>query len=200
MHRNKKRYSKKVIPKPIGAEKEKREEKTKIHVINYDEKTFDDKETLNINEALSAVNKSNMTWIKISGIQDARIVESLGNFFNLHPLLLEDLSEIGQRPKIEEFGEYVLIVARRLYYDEIENELKDFQISIIMGDLFLISFQEQEDDIFNTIIDRIVKAKGRIRQMGVDYLIYRILDAIVDSYFVLLENLSKKLILLRKYF
>ena len=193
MHRNKKRYSKKVIPTPIGAEKEKREEKTKIHVINYDEKTFDDKETLNINEALSAVNKSNMTWIKISGIQDASIVESLGNFFNLHPLLLEDLSEIGQRPKIEEFGEYVLIVARRLYYDEIENELKDFQISIIMGDLFLISFQEQEDDIFNTILDRIVKSKGRIRQMGVDYLIYRILDAIVDSYFVLLEKLSKKI-------
>lgn len=193
MQRNKKRYSKNFIPTPIEVEREKKKEKTRIHVINYDEKRYDDKETLNISEALAAVNKSNMTWIKISGPQDANLVENLGNFFNLHPLLLEDLSEIGQRPKIEEFGEYVLIIARRLYYDEIEKELKDFQISIIMGELFLISFQEQKDDIFDTIIDRIFKAKGKIRQMGVDYLMYKILDTIVDSYFIVLETLSAKI-------
>ncbi|HEY0090351.1 MAG TPA: magnesium/cobalt transporter CorA, partial [Candidatus Lokiarchaeia archaeon] len=98
-----------------------------------------------------------------------------------------------QHPKIEEFGEYLLIVIRRLYYDKKDNELKDFQISVIVGDLFIITFQEQVDEIFDIILERIIKAKGKIRQTGSDYLVYRILDSIVDSYFVLLENLSKKI-------
>lgn len=193
MHRNKRRSTNKISQIPITIEREQREEKTKIQVINYDEKTLDDKETYDINEALAYVNKSNMTWIRILGMHNVDIVEKIGDFFKLHPLLLDDISEIGQRPKIEEFGEYLLIVIRRLYYDKKDNELKDFQISVIVGDLFIITFQEQVDEIFDIILERIIKAKGKIRQTGSDYLVYRILDSIVDSYFVLLENLSGRI-------
>jgi magnesium transporter len=171
----------------------KKEEAVKIHVINYDENSFDEHETLNIEEALKRVNKTNMTWIKISGVHDIKIVEKIGGFFNLHPLLLEDIMDIQQRPKCEEFGEYILIVAKRLYFEENENSLKDFQISFIIGDMFTISFQEQLDNIFDNILERITKAKGRVRQLGSDYLAYRLLDAIVDSYFIVLDNFTNRI-------
>jgi magnesium transporter len=195
MKKFQKKYSTKVglPPGTLVYTGEKKEEPINIHIINYDEKSFDENETISIDNALSYVNKSNMTWIKISGVHDINIVERVGHFFNLHPLLLEDIMDIAQRPRIEEFEHYVLIVAKRLLFDDREKELKDFQISFIIGNNFVISFQEQADNIFESILERIRKAKGRVRQLGADYLAYRLLDSIVDSYFVILDELARKI-------
>ncbi len=172
---------------------ENKEEQVKITVINYDENVFDQKDTKSIEETLTAIDKSNMTWIKITGLHDVDIVEKIGSFFNLHPLLLEDVLDIDQRPREEEFGEYILIVLKRLFFDEKEAEVREVQISIIVGEIFVISFQEQADEIFDSVVERLSKGKGRIRKLGSDYLAYVLLDTVVDNYFVVLDQLARKI-------
>lgn len=172
---------------------EKLMDKSLICVTNYDEKVQDIRQTEKIEEALTFINKSNLTWINIVGLQNVEIIEKIGDFFKLHPLMLEDILETEQRPKIETFGDYVLILIKRVFLIEEKNELKDVQISIILGSNFVITFQEQVDDVFNPIIERISKGKGRIRKMGADYLIFALLDVIVDIYFTIIERISRKL-------
>ena len=165
----------------------------KIKVINYDENIFEEKDTKDIEDTLAFIDKSNMTWINITGLNDAKIIESMGNFFDLHPLLMEGILDVAQRPKTEEFGDYILIVVKRLLFDEYESEVNDFQISLIIGNNFVISFQEKEDDIFNPIIERISKGKGKIRQLGADYLAYCLLDVVVDNYFIIMQKITEKI-------
>jgi len=121
------------------------------------------------------------------------IIEKIGNHFNIHPLILEDIVNTGQRPKMEDFIDYIFIVLKMLYYDEKENETKAEQVSLILGSNFVISFQESEGDVFDTIRKRIRSDRGRIRRMGADYLAYALIDAIVDNYFIILEKLGEKI-------
>ena len=121
------------------------------------------------------------------------IIEKIGNHFNIHPLILEDIVNTGQRPKMEDFIDYIFIVLKMLYYDEKENETKAEQVSLILRSNFVISFQESEGDVFDTIRERIRSDRGRIRRMGADYLAYALIDAIVDNYFIILEKLGEKI-------
>ena len=115
----------------------------------------------------------------------------MGKHFNLHPLALEDIVNTGQRPKMEDFLDYILLFLKMLYYDEKAGESKAEQISLILGPTWVISFQENEGDVFDTIRERIRSDKGRIRKMGADYLIYALMDAIVDNYFMILEKIGE---------
>ena len=104
---------------------------------------------------------------------------------------MEDIVNTGHRPKVEDFDDYLFIVLKMLHQND--NEIKAEQVSLIMGSQYVISFQEQEVDVFNPIRERIKNAKGRIRKMGTDYLAYALLDAIVDNYFIILENLGEEI-------
>jgi magnesium transporter len=120
-----------------------------------------------------------------------KVIEQLGKHFSLHPLLLEDILHTEQRPKMEDFGEYLFFVLKMLYLEEGRHEILAEQVSLILGSNFVISFQEREGDVFKYVRERIRNSKGRIRKVGADYLAYALIDAIVDNYFIILERLGE---------
>jgi magnesium transporter len=134
----------------------------------------------------------------VTGIHDVKIIEEFGKAFNIHPLLLEDILHTDQRPKLEEFDDFLFITLRILSYDEANNELLSEQVSLILGSNFIISFQEREGDVFNPVRMRIKNAKGRIKKKGCDYLAYALIDAVVDHYFLVLEKYGEKIEILQE--
>jgi magnesium transporter len=170
---------------------EQRHEPVKLSVINYDGANLQEKTVDNVEEAFSFRSKSSVTWLNIDGVHQPEIIEQVGKSFGLHPLVAEDIASTGQRPKMEDFDDYIFVVLRMLRFDGKENETKTEQISILFGRDFVISFQEMEGDVFDTIRERLRSNKGRIRKMGADYLAYSLIDAIVDNYFMILEKLGE---------
>ncbi len=171
---------------------EKKGEGVKIRIINYAEAYFEEKEAKDVEECFPFKDKPSVTWINIDGVHRVDMVEKIGKHFDLHPLVLEDLVNTEQRPKIEDFLDYVFIVLRMLHYDEKERETKAEQVSLVLGPNWVISFQESEGDVFDSIRERIRSAKGRIRKMGADYLVYALVDAVVDNYFMILEKIGEE--------
>ena len=172
---------------------EKKVEKARITIMDYDETNLEEKEAKTIEESFSFKDKPTVTWINIDGLHEVEIIEKLGSHFGLHPLLLEDILNTDQRPKMEDYGDYIFVVLKMLYPGENKDEIEAEQVSLILGSNFIISLQESEGDVFNPIRDRIRKSKGRIRKTGSDYLAYALLDAIVDNYFLILENVGEKI-------
>ncbi len=172
---------------------EKRTGEVKITVIDYDEKQFQEKEVKTVEECFPFKDTPTVTWININGVHQEDIIEKIGKHFDIHPLLLEDIMNTEQRPKVEDFESYLFIVLKMLYCNNEDDEIKSEQVSLIVAPTFVISFQEIEGDVFNTIRERIRSGKGRVRKMGADYLAYALMDAIVDNYFVVLEKFGEKI-------
>jgi len=172
---------------------EKKVNKAKIAIIDYDEAHFQEKEAKNVEECFPFKDKPTITWINIDGVHQVDIIEKIGKHFDLHPLVLEDIVNTGQRPKMEDFVDYIFIVLKMLYYDEKKKEINTEQVSLILGSNFVISFQESEGDIFDPIRERIRSDRGRIRKMGADYLAYALIDEAVDNYFMILEKLGERI-------
>ena len=169
-------------------------EKTKITVFDYDEAHLQEKEIKTVGECRQFKDSPTVSWIHIEGLHDTQILEELGAVFGLHPLTLEDILNTDQRPKMEDFCEYIYIVLKTFYnHADENNETSSEQISIILGPTFVISFQEKETEIFNPIRERIRAGKGRLRKSGADYLAYSLIDTIVDNYFTVLEHLGEKI-------
>jgi magnesium transporter len=171
---------------------EKRAGKVRITVIDYDESQFQEKEVKTAEECFSFKDTPAVTWINIDGIHDIGIIEKIGEHFGLHPLVLEDIVNTGQRPELEEFEKYIFIVLKMLMLSEKNGEIDSEQVSLILGKNYVISFQEKEGDVFNPIRERIRNNKGKIRKKGADYLAYCLMDAIVDNYFIILEKIGEK--------
>ena len=172
---------------------EKKTEKVSINVLDYDENQFEEKEARTIEECFPFKDMPTITWINIDGLHQVDIIEKIGKNFDFHPLLLEDILNTEQRPKIEDFDTHIYLVLKMLYYDDKTNEINSEQVSIIFGQNYVISFQEKEVDVFNPIRERIRTGKGRIRKMGADHLAYSLIDAIVDGYFIILEKLGENI-------
>ncbi len=172
---------------------EKKAETLKITVMDYDEAHFEEKEIKTIDECFIFKDKLTVTWINIDGLHQVEILEKLGECYGLHPLVLEDILNTDQRPKMEDYGEYLYIVLKDLDYDDKSSQIEPEQISLILGPNFVFSFQEMAGDTFGTIRERIRNSKGRIRKMGADYLAYSLLDSIVDNYFIILEKLGERI-------
>jgi magnesium transporter len=172
---------------------EKKVDISKITVIDYNEEILEEKVVTKIEECYPYCDKPTVTWINLDGLHEVDIIEKIGTQFKLHPLLLEDVLSTDQRPKMEDFEHYLFIILKMLYHDTKLNETMSEQVSIIIGPNYVITFQEREGDVFNSIRERIRNSRGRIRKMGADYLAYAILDAIIDNYFVILENIGEKL-------
>ncbi len=171
----------------------KKIEKVRIRLIDYDEAQLQEKEPKTIEECFPFKDLPTVTWVNIDGLHDIEVMEKLGKHFDLHPLVLEDILNTEQRPKIEDFEDYVFVVLKMLYFDEKEDVIRAEQVSIIFGSNFVLSFQERVGDTFDPLRERIRNAKGRVRKMGTDYLAYALMDAIVDNYFTVLEKLGEKI-------
>lgn len=167
---------------------DKKSEEVKITLINYDQSNLEEKQLKDVEGCFSLKEKSTVSWINIDGLHNTDIIKKLGENFQLHPLVLEDILNIQQRPKMEDFEDYLFIVLKMLEYDKDKMETSAEQVSLVIGINFVISFQETTEDTFNNIRNRIRTGKGRIRKAGPDYLAYALIDAIVDNYFKILEN------------
>jgi len=173
---------------------EKRSGRAKITILDYDERDFQEVEIRAVDECFPFRDKPTVTWINVEGIPQVEILERLGDCFGLHHLVLEDISTPDQRPKMEDYGDYIYTVLKMLYYNDKSNEVVTEQISLILSPNLVISFQEgKEGDVFGPIRERIRSEKGRIRKMGADYLAYSLVDSIVDNYFTILEKLGEKI-------
>ncbi len=171
----------------------KKDEQVKVTCIDYDGDHFEEKEVKTIDECFPLKDKPAATWINIDGVHKLDNIEKIGKQFKIHPLVLEDIMHTEQRPKMEDFEDYLFIVLKMFQYDEKENETKTEQVSIILSSNYIISFQEDEGDVFDLIRERIRTDRGRIRKMGVDYLAYSLIDAIVDNYFMVLEKIGERI-------
>ncbi|MFC1808552.1 magnesium/cobalt transporter CorA [Candidatus Omnitrophota bacterium] len=162
----------------------------RVSVIDYDEKTVEEKQASSVDECAPFKDKDSVTWINVDGVHDISVIKSLGTCFDIHPLVLEDIVHTTQRPKLEDFGSYIYIVLKMLTYDDEKKATHAEQVSLILGKNYVITFQEEEGDVFDILRERIRTAKGRIRKMKADYLAYSLLDAIVDNYFLVLEKIG----------
>ncbi len=171
---------------------EKKAERTKIMIIDYDEQNFQEKEARTVEECFPFKETATVTWINIAGVHDSEVVSKVGSHFCIHSLILEDIMTTQQRPKMEDMGEYIYVVVRMLSYEGRKREVLSEQVSLIIGSNFVISFQENGGDVFNSVRERIRTGKGRLRKLGPDYLAYSLLDSIVDNYFLVLEKLGEK--------
>jgi magnesium transporter len=165
-----------------------------ISVIEFDEKQAEFFETLSVEKALEIVDDDHIDWLNVNGVHDIGVIEKISEAFGLHPLTREDIASVGQRPKVEFYDEYVFIVLRMLNLDLENDEIIDEQVSFVLCENNLVSFQERDDgDVFEVIRERLRTGKGRVRRMKADYLVYALIDVIVDHYFVILEHLGEKI-------
>ncbi len=168
-----------------------KEEEVKITVIDYDELRFDEAVVEDAAVCLELKDKPTVTWVNVDGVHRVDVLEDIGRCFGLHPLVLEDIANTDQRPKTEDFGDYLFVVFKMLGYEG--GEVATEQVSLILGPNYVLSFQEREGDVFDAVRERIRNSKGHVRRMGADYLAYALVDAVVDNYFVILEQIGERI-------
>lgn len=169
-----------------------RNETVTIDIIDYSATHIEEKTVEHIAECANYKGTDTVTWISVTGVHNPKIVEEVCNIFDIHPLIQEDILNTQQRTKIEEFENYLFITFKNVETDKLTGEIDTEQISVILGHNFLISFQEVHHQIFDDIKQRIRTAKGTIRQHKPDYLLYKIMDAAVDNYFVIIDKIGEK--------
>ncbi|MFH1079913.1 MAG: magnesium/cobalt transporter CorA [Pseudomonadota bacterium] len=169
-------------------------EKTKVTLLDYNGDHYLEKSIDNIEELHAFRDRQTVSWVHIEGIHDTRILEQLGDVFGLHPLILEDILNTDQRPKMQDMGDYMFIVLKRFCNtcDE-HNDITSEQVSVLLGPNYVISLHERADALLDPIRERIKTSKGRMRKAGADYLAYAIIDMILDSYFGILETLGERI-------
>lgn len=162
----------------------------KITLIEFNEEEFFEKDFFDFSECSKHLKPNMIKWINIEGVHDVALIETIGKLYNIHPLTLEDIVHLDQRPKFEDYQHYVLGIMKMIMYDK---EVHSEQLSLILTDNTVISFQEpQGGDAFDIIRERLRQAKGRVRKHGADYLFYALMDAVVDYYFHAIEKIGDK--------
>lgn len=138
----------------------------------------------------SLMGKDKVSWLNVNGVHDSTLLKNIGSVFSIHPLVLEDIQNLDQRPKIEIYENYIFLCLKMLKWDKEQKSVDVEQISILIGESFVLTFQEKEGDVFDSVRQRITGALGRIRKENAVYLAYALIDAIVDNYFMILEELE----------
>jgi magnesium transporter len=161
-----------------------------IQVMDYDSAQLAEAILTDPADCLAYRQSPTTSWINVDGVHQLDLLEKIGTDFGLHPLVLEDIVNTEHRPKLEDFDSYLFLVLKMLHYDETAG-IRTEQISIILMQGLVLSFQERQGDVFNGVRERLRTGKGRIRKMGADYLAYTLLDAVVDSYFAILEQIGE---------
>ncbi len=186
-----KRFSKPgTAPGTLRAPEVRRVEEVSISVMEYGPERLEEWQGRSAEEALARRSGLAVTWIDVVGLHDLEPLQRLGEHFGLHPLALEDVLNTGQRPKVESYEDHLFVVMRLIHRG---THLESEQISIFLGEGFLLTFQEIQGDVFDGVRDRIRHGMGRIRRSGADYLAYALVDSLVDSFFPVLEELGTRL-------
>ena len=138
---------------------ERKAERHRITIIDYDETQFQERELETIEESFPFKDTSTITWINIDGLHQLEIIEKIGKHFNIHPLVLEDITNTEQRPKMEDFDDYLFLILKMICFEEKDKRIKVEQIGLILGPNFVISFQEEEGNVFDPVKQRIISGK-----------------------------------------
>ena len=170
---------------------EKKSEHVTVQSFNYSGARCDEQQNVSL-DALAPPADESVTWINVGGVHKLDVLEAFGKQFSLHPLLLEDLANTDQRPKLDDYETYLFLVMKMLLVSD-RQEIIVEQVSLVLGRNFVLSFQENGTDVFKPVRDRLRGGKGRLRQSGADYLLHALVDAIVDQYFAVLEMLGEKI-------
>jgi len=170
---------------------EQKMDRIKIMNIEYDEKTFSEREIKDIKELRQFKENTHVNWINICGLHEVNELQQIGEIFEIHPLSIEDILNVNHLPKLEEHDGYLFLITKMIDLNKESGELNIEQVSfIILKNNCLLTFQEDETDVFDLIRERIRNDTGRIRKMGADYLMYRLLDTMVDNYFYVLQEMD----------
>ena len=170
---------------------EERTDRIKITLIEYNESDFFEQEFYDLSDCLSHVKPNMIKWINVEGLHKPELVEKIGKIYNIHPLTMEDIVHVDQRPKFEDYEHYVVAIMKMISYD---NKVNAEQLAVILCENTVISFQEPDGgDAFDIIRARLRQSKGRVRKLGADYLAYALMDAVVDCYFTAIERIGDKI-------
>ncbi len=171
---------------------EERTDRITITTVCFNEHEYFEKQFSDFSDCVKSINPLHITWINIDGVHNINLIEAVGKRYNIHPLTLEDIANTEQRPKIEEFDNYIVAFLKMFHTKD--NQILHEQLGIILLENLVITFQEPNGgDAFDIIRTRLRTAKGRVRKNGADYLAYALMDAVVDCYFTVIENCSEKL-------
>ena len=171
----------------------KRVDEVTITIHDYDESHVDRIPIDTIEDSRPYLDNPSKTWIKVQGLHDVQKLKTIWSYFDLHPLIQEDIVNTSQRPKVEQYDNCTFIVMRMLYYSKEQQAIDKEQISIILGENFVLSFQESDQPIFEPVVERLNIAKSRMRTFGPDYLAYALIDNVTDHYFSILNVLGEQL-------
>ncbi|RMG56730.1 MAG: magnesium and cobalt transport protein CorA [Deltaproteobacteria bacterium] len=172
---------------------ERPDEPLRVILIKFGREAYSESHPETVEEAVSQLEDDGLVaWLNIEGIHEVEPVRKVGERFSIHPLVLEDIVNPGQRPKVEEFDDYLFVIFRMIHYRRGNEELDVEQISLILREGLLITFQERAGDLFEPVRERLRKGMGRIRAQGADYLAYCLIDLVVDHYFAVLDEIGEE--------
>ncbi len=167
---------------------EQKVEKVKITLAEYDAAEEETCEINSVEEIEPYTDTPKVTWVNVCGLHETDFLKQIGEKFNIHPLVLEDILNTETRPKIEITDDYIFIVLKLLNYNPEDKSVESEQVSLILGNTFVFSFLEKNDSIFNPLRERIINQASRVRKSGCDFLFYALMDIIVDNYYLVLEK------------
>ena len=171
---------------------EKKVETAQLSLISYNEGNYTRNQIDSVGD-LADLDPNSIHWINLYGLHDTKKLTDLGDMFNLHPLVLEDICNTDHQPKHETFDDYLFVIMKMISYDKRAGAINVEQMSFILKNNYIISFQERVGDVFEPVRDRIKAGKGRLRKRNADYLLYALIDILVDHYFVVLEKAGDQL-------
>lgn len=171
---------------------ERKIERAAITLIEYGPDAFEERQFESVAASRAFTPAQPVVWLNVYGLHEPEVMAEIGRRFGLHPLVLEDILNTDQRPKLDDYGDYLFLVARFLDYDDKTVAVSSEQVSMVVGRNFVITFQERPTGSFNPVRDRLRDGRGQIRTAGADYLAYALLDAIVDRYFAVLEAIGER--------
>jgi magnesium transporter len=169
----------------------KQEAQVELYLMDYNESEMVEKKIGSLKELVDYEGKPSITWVNITGVHNEGIIKELGEYVGVHPLVMEDMVNTTQSPKVEEFDDYLFVILKMASYDEEQQEVVMEQLSMILGVDYVILLQENKAEILDGLRERIRQSRGKFRKLGSDYLLYAIIDAIVDHYFNVLERLGE---------
>ncbi|NGP88164.1 magnesium/cobalt transporter CorA [Aliifodinibius halophilus] len=169
---------------------ERHMDEIKITVHDYDDEHIDEIPISKIQKVQPYLDAPSQTWVQVRGLHNIEKLKSIWSFFDLHPLIQEDIVHTAQRPKVERYDNCIFFVLRLLTYSKDDQTIHAEQISLVLGKNYVLSFQETDEDHFKPILNRLAIATSRIRKLDTDYLTYALIDAVVDYYFNVLEYIG----------
>ncbi|MCF8258272.1 MAG: magnesium/cobalt transporter CorA [Flavobacteriales bacterium] len=169
-----------------------REEEVSIELIEFSEGDVHEAAVDDINGLHLCTGPGCVSWVNVNGIHDPEVIRKLGEVFGIHALVLEDVLNTDHRPKVEFFEDHVFFTMKMMWFGD-DDVLEAEQVSIVFGDHYVLSFQERKGDLFEPTRERIRQNTGVVRKKGADFLVYRLIDIVVDNYFTIMERFDEKL-------